>query len=88
MPGGVLILSEKISMPTPTHETLFDQLHTLFKKQSGYSNLEISQKRKALEKVLIKDSEQQHLQRLESGGFRQVYRWLQCYNFISLLAVK
>jgi len=86
-PNGILILSEKVAFPEMEDE-LLSELHHGFKKANGYSDLEISQKRSALEKVLIRDSEAQHIERLQSAGFNQVVTWFQCFNFISLLALK
>jgi tRNA (cmo5U34)-methyltransferase len=82
-PGGALILSEKITAEPP-----LEALHRDFKLANGYSELEIAQKRTALEKVLITEPVDVHLQRLHGAGFKQVHIWFQCLNFISLLAVK
>jgi len=64
------------------------ELYQGFKKTMGYSDLEISQKRNSLENVLIPDSEQQHLKRLKSIGFGEVYQCFRSFNFISYLAIK
>jgi tRNA (cmo5U34)-methyltransferase len=86
--GGALVLTEKIILPDETIENLFQELHTKFKSVNQYSQLEISQKRKAIENVLIRESLQDHQQRLSSVGFSNVSVWFQCLNFVSLLAVK
>ena len=87
-PGGVLVLSEKLDFTDP-HELAFqEELHLAFKKANGYSDMEISQKRTALENVLIPDNLQQHQQRLLDAGFKQSYQWFQCFNFSSLIAIK
>ncbi len=59
-----------------------------FKKTMGYSDLEISQKRNALEHVLIPDNQQQHEQRLQNVGFAEVYQCFRGFNFVSYLAIK
>lgn len=87
-PGGVLILSEKIRLPEAGQDQRFIELHHQFKKANGYSDLEISQKRSALEKVLIPESVEAHTQRLQQAGFSHVDTWYQCLNFVSLLAQK
>lgn len=87
-PGGVLILSEKIQLPEPEQDQRFIELHHQFKKANGYSELEISQKRSALEKVLIPESVETHTRRLQQAGFVRVETWYQCLNFVSLLAQK
>jgi len=88
LPGGALILSEKISFPDQEFEDLFVDMHHQFKRDQGYSELEISQKRSALEKVLIPETLETHLNRLNSVGFSKVSVWFQCFNFVSLIAVK
>ena len=85
--GGVLILSEKISTKTMEGE-LLDALHLQFKRDCGYSDLEISQKRSALERVMILDTLDEHRARLTRVGFSSVVLWYQHYNFCSILAVK
>ncbi|MET0065150.1 MAG: carboxy-S-adenosyl-L-methionine synthase CmoA [Candidatus Thiodiazotropha sp.] len=87
-PGGLLVLSEKIALTDPLSQQLFIDMHHGFKKAQGYSDLEISQKRSALENVLIPETLETHKQRLNEIGFRTVEVWFQCFNFISLLAIK
>jgi len=86
--GGVLVLSEKICFEEAEKQRLFTELHHEFKRLNGYSDLEISQKRQAIENVLIPDTAEQHRQRLLRNGFSQVHCWFQCFNFASFLAVK
>jgi tRNA (cmo5U34)-methyltransferase len=87
LPGGALILSEKLCFGAE-EQLLQDELHLDFKRANGYSDLEIAQKRSAIENVLIPETEQTHIERLKAAGFRQVIRWYQCFNFVSFLAVK
>ena len=87
-PGGVLLLSEKIVFADATEQQRMEALHIAFKKANGYSDLEISQKRSALENVLIPDTLEQHHERLHAAGFSSVDVWFRCMNFISLLAIK
>lgn len=87
-PGGILILSEKVAFQDQQHHELMIELHHNFKRANGYSNLEISQKRTALEKVLLPETLDQHRQRLRQAGFTSVDVWFQCFNFASLLAIK
>jgi tRNA (cmo5U34)-methyltransferase len=63
-------------------------LHEAFKKENGYSELEISRKRNAIEKVLIPESIATHQARLKEAGFTRSQVWLQCFNFVSLLAFR
>ncbi|SFR52415.1 tRNA (cmo5U34)-methyltransferase [Marinobacter daqiaonensis] len=87
-PGGVLILSEKIRFERPQEQEVQTRLHHEFKRANGYSDLEISQKRSALEQVLIPETLSGHRERLEEAGFRDVMVWYQCFNFVSMLAFK
>jgi tRNA (cmo5U34)-methyltransferase len=85
---GLLVLSEKIVVPNETAQQIFTEMHHRFKKAQGYSDLEISQKRSALEDVLIPESLASHIDRLKVVGFSTVEVWFQCFNFVSLLAIK
>ena len=87
-PGGILILSEKISFQNMCRQELNDKLHLQFKLQQGYSHLEISQKRNSLENVLARDNLETHKKRIESMGFTTFENWFRCYNFVSMLAIK
>ena len=87
-PGGILILSEKIEFPDPDLDSLLIDLYHRFKECQGYSKLEISQKRSALENVLIPESIQEHKDRLHKAGFASSDVWFQCFNFASLVAFK
>lgn len=87
-PGGVLVLSEKVNLPSDALNEINITLHHNFKRAHGYSDLEISQKRSALENMLVPETIEQHKQRLNLAGFSAVDVWYQCFNFMSLLAVK
>ncbi|MEI5638847.1 MULTISPECIES: carboxy-S-adenosyl-L-methionine synthase CmoA [unclassified Pseudoalteromonas] len=87
-PGGVLLLSEKIRGENDIKDNLLIDLHHDFKRHNGYSELEISQKRTAIENVMRTDSLSTHLQRLEDIGFSQTQLWYQCFNFCSMVAIK
>lgn len=87
-PGGVLVLSEKICFEDPRVEEEMRSLHEAFKKENGYSDLEISRKRTAIEKVLIPETVAAHQARLQEAGFTRSQVWLQCFNFVSLLAFR
>lgn len=88
LPDGVLVLSEKVAFADKVHQELMIELHHSFKRANGYSDLEISQKRTALEDVLIPETLETHRQRLRQTGFDSVDVWFQCFNFASLIALK
>jgi tRNA (cmo5U34)-methyltransferase len=87
-PGGVLILSEKLAFDDEQHQALMIELHHNFKRANGYSDLEIAQKRSAIENVLIPETLSIHRQRLKDAGFASVDVWFQCFNFASMIAIK
>ncbi len=87
-PGGLFILSEKIGNNDKMINDLLIELHHEYKYKNSYSHIEISQKRTALEKVLICDDISTHNQRLEIAGFTNYGIWLQHFNFLSYVAVK
>ncbi|MCB1757762.1 MAG: carboxy-S-adenosyl-L-methionine synthase CmoA [Gammaproteobacteria bacterium] len=88
LPGGVLILSEKICFSDPRQQALHTEMYHAFKAANGYSELEISQKRTALENVLIPDTLPEHHARLQACGFSSSEVWFQCFNFASIIALK
>lgn len=86
--GGILIISEKLAFDDTRQQQLHTGMHEAFKKAQGYSELEVSQKRAALENVLIAETLAQHKQRLQTIGFSSVEVWFQYFNFASMLALK
>lgn len=87
-PGGILLLSEKLSHQSQQGNELLIELHHEFKRRNGYSELEISQKRSALEEVMRIESFETHQTRLKEAGFSDVVRWFTCFNFASMVAIK
>ena len=87
-PGGILILSEKLKFDDQRQQELQTELHHAFKKSQGYSDLEISQKRSALENVLLAETFATHQQRLNNVGFSSTEVWFQYFNFASMISLK
>ncbi|GHA95447.1 carboxy-S-adenosyl-L-methionine synthase CmoA [Modicisalibacter luteus] len=87
-PGGVLVLSEKIVAADEQENAWLVERYHDFKRANGYSDLEISQKRTALENVLIPDTLEAHHARLTDAGFSRVTTWFQYLNFASMIAFK
>jgi len=88
LPGGILILSEKLKFDDDRQQELQTEMHHAFKKAQGYSDLEISQKRTALENVLIPETFARHQNRLRQVGFSSAEVWFQYFNFASIIALK
>ena len=82
--GGVMVLSEKVGEPG----SIQDDIHLAFKKANGYSDLEISQKRTALENVMVLDTAEIHVSRLQAAGLTACQQWFQSLGFRSFLAFK
>ena len=87
-PNGVLVLSEKFRFEDEQTNDLLIDLHHQFKRANGYSELEVSQKRTALENVMRTDSIETHKARLKNVGFSHIELWFQCFNFGSMIAMK
>jgi len=88
IPGGILVLSEKVIDEDASVEDTLVNLHHEFKRRNAYSDLEISRKRKALENVLVPETIGAHEQRLYDAGFSHVGIWLRYFNFISMIAIR
>ena len=88
LPGGLLILSEKLRFADPDTQRSLENMHYAFKRANGYSELEIAQKRSAIEKVMLPDTLEAHLARLQQAGFSHSHSWFQSLNFCSIMAHK
>ena len=87
-PGGLLIVSEKVSNDDGVVQALFDTTHLAWKRANGYSELEVAQKRSALENVMRIDTEAVHVERLLAAGFHRVVPWYRCLNWASFAAYR
>jgi len=85
---GCLILIEKLTMPDSLFNRLFIKYYHELKRQRGYSELEITQKREALENVLIPYRLEENRDLLLSCGFNRFEVFFRWYNFCGMLAVK
>lgn len=86
-PGGVLVYAEKLASAAGSDVGAWDeQRHLDFKRANGYSELEIAQKRSALEHVMRPDSRAQHEARLRAAGFGWQHCWYHCLNWAAFAA--
>lgn len=86
--GGVFIFAEKIKSSSKPVDDLLTTLYYDFKKRNGYSELEIAQKREALENVLVPHTPEKQLEILKEAGFKKsdtLFRW---YNFACFIGIK
>lgn len=88
LPGGIMVLSEKVTFEDPHLDELNIDLHHQFKRANGYSDLEIARKRNAIEDVLLPETLARHRQRIADAGFSSCDVWFQCFNFASIIALK
>lgn len=87
-PGGALILVEKVVCDAPDLNRHFIKYYYDMKRRHGYSELEISQKREALENVLIPYTESENRHMLVDVGFSSVEVFFRWYNFCGMVVVK
>ncbi len=85
---GCLILVEKVLANETLMNRLFIKYYYDLKRRNGYSDIEIAQKREALENVLIPYRLEENAGLLEAAGFRKPEIFFKWYNFCGLLAVK
>lgn len=86
--NGCLLVVEKVLSPNSLINRLFIKLYYEFKKRSGYDELEIKQKREALENVLIPYHYDENRELMLSNGFKSCECFFRWYNFCGMIAVK
>lgn len=87
-PEGCFILIEKVLGENPKLHRRFIQYYYHFKRQNGYSELEIAQKREALENVLIPYYVEENRELLQQHGFKTCEVFFRWYNFCGMIALK
>lgn len=87
-PGGSLIVVEKILSEDPVFNRSMIRYYYDFKRRNQYNEIEIAQKREALENVLIPFSLEENHRLLRDAGFQTVDTFFKWYNFTGLIAVK
>jgi tRNA (cmo5U34)-methyltransferase len=85
---GVLILVEKILAEESQFNRDFIEYYYNYKRRQHYSEMEISQKREALENVLIPYKLSENNLMLREAGFAHCEVFFKWYNFSGLIAVK
>lgn len=88
VPGGVLLLVEKILAEDSRFNRDFIKYYYDMKRRHHYSEMEISQKREALENVLIPYKLSENILMLREAGFGHCEVFFKWYNFSGLVAVK
>jgi len=86
--NGCLLVVEKVLGEDSIFNGLFIKHYYELKKRHGYSELEISQKREALENVLIPYKLLENRELFLRTGFRLFDVFFKWYNFSGMIAVK
>ena len=87
-PQGCLLLIEKVLEEETLANRLFIKHYYDFKRRNGYAEIEIAQKREALENVLIPYRLEENRELLGTVGFRDPEIFFKWYNFCGILAVR
>ena len=87
-PGGVLLLVEKVLTESSIFNRDFIKYYYNYKRRNQYSELEISQKREALENVLIPYKLSENTLLLKEAGFAECEIFFKWYNFSGMIAYK
>lgn len=88
VPGGIFLLTEKTVNSNSKLAELQQEIYYGFKERNGYSTIEITRKREALENVLIPETVECHEKRLHNAGFEKIELWFKWYHFAAFLCVK
>jgi tRNA (cmo5U34)-methyltransferase len=86
--NGCLILVEKVLSADSLLNRMFIKFYYDMKRRNGYSDMEIAQKREALENVMIPYRIEENTELLKRNGFKAVDTFFKWYNFAGLVAVK
>lgn len=86
--NGVVILFEKILAEDSSFNRDFINYYYAMKRRHHYSEMEIAQKREALENVLIPYKLSENITMLRDAGFQQFEVFFKWYNFAGIIAKK
>jgi tRNA (cmo5U34)-methyltransferase len=85
---GCLILVEKVLGNHSLLNRIFIKFYYEMKRRNGYSELEIAQKREALENVLVPYRVDENMELLKRCGFAHADIFFKWHNFCGMLGVK
>lgn len=85
---GVFIFSEKVVFDDKKLDKQMIDIYYDYKKEQGYSEYEIAQKREALENVLIPFTIKENIQMCKYAGFKNVETVFQWANFVTFVIKK
>lgn len=84
-PGGFLLVSEKVIHEDSAMDDALVELYFEFKRRQGYSELEISRKRDALENVLVPLTIKGNQEMFRAAGFNRIELLLKWFNFATFI---
>ncbi|SFV53435.1 tRNA (uridine-5-oxyacetic acid methyl ester) 34 synthase [hydrothermal vent metagenome] len=85
---GMFIFSEKVVFEDKLLDKQMIDIYYDYKKEQGYSEYEIAQKREALENILIPFTIKENIQMCKDAGFKQIETVFQWANFVTYVAKK
>ncbi|MEA2047460.1 MAG: carboxy-S-adenosyl-L-methionine synthase CmoA [Campylobacterota bacterium] len=86
--GGMFIFSEKVVFEDKKLDKELIDIYYTYKKEQGYSDYEIAQKREALENVLIPFTMEENIQMCKDAGFSTISTLFQWANFVTFVVRK
>jgi tRNA (cmo5U34)-methyltransferase len=87
VPGGVLVLSEKTAADDADVDARYRELHDAFRESNGYTRMEMSRKREALDQILIPEDPVRYEGLMREVGLVPI-PWFRCLQFVSWIAKK
>ena len=87
-PNGCIIIIEKVLGENAEFNRKFIKYYYDMKRRNNYDEMEISQKREALENVLIPYKLTENIQMITEAGFHSSEIFFKWYNFAGFIALK
>lgn len=88
LPGGAIIVVEKVLGSTHSTDLLLRDLYYGMKAEHGYTPEQINTKREALEGVLVPVTEKMNVELLAQAGFADIEPYWRSLNFSGWVAVR
>ncbi len=85
---GMFVFSEKVVFDDKVLDKQMIDIYYAYKKEQGYSDFEIAQKREALENVLIPFTIEENRQMCKDAGFGKIETIFQWANFVTFVVKK
>ena len=88
VPGGIFLITEKTVNSDSSLSDLQQEFYYRLKEENGYSKIEITRKREALENVLIPETIEAHMERFKRAGFSAIEIWFKWFHFAAFICRK